>query len=180
MTPPSTPQAPRHWPCSESLEAEAQQEEKRLQYFATSLCMEKGLPEDALEEFVGLSQPEMMMTIHADIPEMQMQGRKSNAKRFVNSDEFQIYAKKNLQTFKIPEAALEDPEMTEKIVVLISQLLMSARSNMKQKITNHIDSKLHISVLTRSLAPGGGYEIMTAHWARIAFLVAGHHISMIQ
>ncbi|KIK79800.1 hypothetical protein PAXRUDRAFT_16130 [Paxillus rubicundulus Ve08.2h10] len=108
-----------------------------------------------------LSQLEMMMTIRADILEMQMQGRKSNAERFVNSNEFKdilkdrlwacllspnltayvqdlvvqifIYAKKNLQTFKIPEAALEDPEMTEKIVVLISQLLTSARLNMKQK-----------------------------------------------
>ncbi|KAF8833791.1 hypothetical protein BDN67DRAFT_1017170 [Paxillus ammoniavirescens] len=98
------------------------------------------------------------MTICAGILEMQMQGRKSNAERFINSDEFkdilkdrlwacllspnltvyvqdlavqifmsmQIYAKKNLQTFKILEVALEDPEMMEKIIVLISQLLTSA------------------------------------------------------
>ncbi|KAF9229199.1 hypothetical protein BS17DRAFT_762874 [Gyrodon lividus] len=45
-----------------------------------------------------------------------------------------IYTKKNLQTFKIPETALEDSEMTDKITSLISQLLMSARSNMKQKV----------------------------------------------
>ncbi|KAF9237455.1 hypothetical protein BU15DRAFT_48704 [Melanogaster broomeanus] len=80
------------------------------------------------------------------------------------------YAKQHLSTFKIPEAALEDPEMTEQITSLISHLLTSARSNMKQKIANHIASKSHISVLAKSLSPGGGYEMTTAHWAHIAFL----------
>ncbi|KIJ68889.1 hypothetical protein HYDPIDRAFT_122720 [Hydnomerulius pinastri MD-312] len=81
-----------------------------------------------------------------------------------------IYAKKNLQTFKIPEAALEDPELTDEISSLISGLLTSARSGMKQKIESHTLSKSHVSVLAKSLAPGGGYEMTTAHWARIAFL----------
>ncbi|KIK81785.1 hypothetical protein PAXRUDRAFT_806929 [Paxillus rubicundulus Ve08.2h10] len=148
----------------------------------------------------------MMMTICADILEMQIQGRKSDAERFINSNEFKltmtiiykdilkdqlwacllsldltayvqdlavqifIYAKNNLQTFKILGATLEDSEMTEKITAIISQLLMSARLNMKQKTTNHIDSKSQISVLARLLAPGGGYEITTTHWACIAFL----------
>ncbi|KIJ07464.1 hypothetical protein PAXINDRAFT_158413 [Paxillus involutus ATCC 200175] len=83
---------------------------------------------------------------------------------------WQAYAKQNLSTFKIPEVALEDPEMTEYITSLISHLLTSVRSNMKQKIANHIVSKSHISVLAKSLAPGGGYEMTTAHWAHIVFL----------
>ncbi|KIJ15047.1 hypothetical protein PAXINDRAFT_12307 [Paxillus involutus ATCC 200175] len=83
---------------------------------------------------------------------------------------WQAYAKQNLSTFKILEVALEDPEMTEYITSLISHLLTSVRSNMKQKIANHIVSKSHISVLAKSLAPGGGYKMTTAHWAHIAFL----------
>lgn len=46
-----------------------------------------------------------------------------------------MFAKKNLQVFKIPEPAMEDPEMSEKIILLIKDLLTSQRSNMKQKVS---------------------------------------------
>ncbi|KIK80274.1 hypothetical protein PAXRUDRAFT_15880 [Paxillus rubicundulus Ve08.2h10] len=174
MTLPSSPHAQRR-PCSESMEVEAQQEQKHLKQFGISLCRTKGLPEDALDDFAVLSSKEMMITVHVDMLKLHAQRRKSQAEQFVESEEFKVYAKQNLSTFKILEVALEDPEMTEYITSLISHLLTSARSNMKQKIANHIVSKSHISVLAKSLAPGGGYEMTTAHWACIAFL----HDSMI-
>ncbi|KAI6153763.1 hypothetical protein BKA82DRAFT_133834 [Pisolithus tinctorius] len=197
ITPPSSPH-PQRRPRSESLEAETQQEQKRLKQFGVSLCRVKGLPEDALDDFTVLSSKEMMITVHADMLELHARQTKSHAEQFIESEEFKdilrerlrvcllspnltayvqevanrifTYAKQHLSTFKIPEAALEDPEMTERITSLISHLLTSARSNMKQKITNHIASKSHISILAKSLSPGGGYEMTTAHWARIAFL----------
>jgi len=55
MTTTPSPQTGKRWPRSESIEAEAQQEQKRLKHFAVSLCREKGLPEDALEDFSGVS-----------------------------------------------------------------------------------------------------------------------------
>ncbi|KIK78700.1 hypothetical protein PAXRUDRAFT_163265, partial [Paxillus rubicundulus Ve08.2h10] len=168
---------------SESMEVEAQQEQKHLKQFGISLCRTKGLPEGTLDDFAVLSSKEMMITVHADMLELHAQRRKSQAEQFIESEEFkdilrerlqvcllspnltaykqcllliwQAYAKQNLSTFKIPEVALEDPEMTEYITSLISHLLTSARSNMKQKIANHIVSKSHISILAKSLAPGG-------------------------
>ncbi|KIJ15044.1 hypothetical protein PAXINDRAFT_12305 [Paxillus involutus ATCC 200175] len=82
------------------------------------------------------------------------------------------YAKKNLTTFKIPPTTIEDPEMSDHIHMLIKEILTSQCSNIKQKISNSINYKLHVSVLARSLAPAGFYEITTSHWSRFSFLRA--------
>ncbi|KAH7905869.1 hypothetical protein BJ138DRAFT_1094753 [Hygrophoropsis aurantiaca] len=81
------------------------------------------------------------------------------------------YAKKNLSVFKIPARAMEDPEMSGFIDKLIKEVLTKQRAQIKQKIANSLKTKMHISILAKSLTPGGYYEITMAHWARIAFLV---------
>ncbi|KAI6147784.1 hypothetical protein BKA82DRAFT_947693 [Pisolithus tinctorius] len=144
----------------------------------------------------------MLMRIHASLLARNKVERKSAAIAFIKSEEFKeilkdrlracllspnltayvlelannvfvsAYAKKNLEMFKIPVEAIEDPEMSDSISTLMKDILTSQRSNMKQKIAAGIRNMVHISVLSRSLAPGGSYEVTMAHWSRFAFLRA--------
>lgn len=95
-------------------------------------------------------------------------------------------------TFKIPERAVQDPEVLDCIVTMVKDLLTSQRSNIKQKVghqhsgcellidryhaklANSMKSQSHISLLARTLAPGGHFEITLSHWAWYAFLVHMH------
>ncbi|KAI6147932.1 hypothetical protein BKA82DRAFT_931860 [Pisolithus tinctorius] len=145
----------------------------------------------------------MLMCIHASLLARNKVERKSAATAFIKSKEFKeilkdwlhacllspnltayvlelannvfSYTKKILEMFKIPVEAIRDPKMSDSISTLMKDILTSQQSNMKQKIAASIQNMVHISILSRSLAPGGSYEVMMAHWGHFAFL----HTSMV-
>ncbi|KIJ11477.1 hypothetical protein PAXINDRAFT_15687 [Paxillus involutus ATCC 200175] len=197
---PSPPATPQRRSRVESLEANAEHVAKRRKQFAAKVCREKGLPEGALDAFAVMDAAEMAITTYATLLAKKQEQEKNDAFHYICSEEFKdilkdrlrscllspnltayvidlasnvfAYAKKNLSMLKIPPGAIEDPELLDHIDMLIKEILTSQRSNVKQKLSNSINIKLHISVLAKSLAPSGFYEITTAHWCRFSFLRA--------
>ncbi|KIJ05450.1 hypothetical protein PAXINDRAFT_141310, partial [Paxillus involutus ATCC 200175] len=198
LSPPTTPQAQRR-NRSESLEAqEAQRVLKRKKLHALKVCRDHGLEDSALDNFAEQDTPEMLITIQATLLRRARDTQTDEASTFINSKEFKeimkdrlrtcllspnltgylidlpdnifAYAKKNLSMFKIPASAIEDPEMSESIDILIKDVLTKQRAMIKNKIGKSLKQKSHISVLAKSLAPSRHYEITTHHWARFSFL----------
>ncbi|KAG2151775.1 hypothetical protein BD769DRAFT_1380654 [Suillus cothurnatus] len=79
------------------------------------------------------------------------------------------YAKKHPTTFKIPDGAFEDSEMSDVVTMFIKENLTAQWESIKQKINHSVKMKANISVLTKSLA-SLGHEVTMAHWVHFAFL----------
>ncbi|KAF8133897.1 hypothetical protein EV363DRAFT_1448555 [Boletus edulis] len=89
---------------------------------------------------------------------------------FIHFKQFKAFMKRNLVIFKIPPQALEDPELSNFIDSLMKDVLTKQWSTIKIKIATAINTQMHISYLTKSLALSGYYEVTTDQWTCFALL----------
>ncbi|KAF8124140.1 hypothetical protein EV363DRAFT_1178470 [Boletus edulis] len=196
-TPPPPGQGERR-PRSDSFDLEEQRRSKRVRQHALDTCRENMLEDDALDQFVEFDIPEMLISVHGKLLAVERSRKKDETHVFLHSDQFKdimkdrlrscllspnltgyvtelpenlwSFMKKNTTVFKIPTLALDDPELSEYIDGLMKETLTKQRAIIKAKLMSSIKSKQHVSLLARSLAQTGYYEVTTNQWARFAFL----------